>query len=279
MKIDKLAGLIMFLSISYSIVIFGLILILIVIMPIIYMVPIDFVKYVLGISFIIYLVDLFSFGLFRKIKYISYLFYPIFKLYDFISLRFLYKKSLLVYSTNINKIKTTLFIILFMVVVFISTYISIQEPLHYPNLFDKRDYRFSLAENPYIYDFYEDDNTNSPVRIPSKIIKDNYLELTIEYWAFQDKIIELIDKPDDKKLFSDIIEISIDDSIYNNIEWYPFKKTKNRILGIKAMIPIDNLKKGKHLLNIHYPKEIKDKFTEFESSYYQKEILFWKNND
>ena len=239
MKIDKLSGIVMFLSIIYSVVIFGLILLLITFLSILtYAFDISFLAPIFLFSFVIYIFDLFSFGLLRKIKFVSYIFYPIFKLYDFISLRFLYKKPLMVYSTNIKKVKAIFFTFIFMLVVLVSTYVAIQQTMSWPNLFDKRVYRQQLADNPSISGYYEDENPEAHTTLPSKIIKDNYLELKCNYWRFENRYIDLLDKPENEKLFSDIIQVSIDDSIYNNVEWFPYRKKEHNIFGVKAMLPI-----------------------------------------
>jgi hypothetical protein len=278
MRVDKLAGLVMFLSISYSLVIVGLIVVLLVLGPLVGSLHLKIVYWVFFPSLAVYIIDLLSFGSLRKLKYLSYILFPFFKLYDILSLRFIYAKPLLIYSTNINKWKATGIIFVFMLFVLTSTYVTVQRHLKLPNYFDRREYRWQCADNVGFYNFYKDEEGNGRVTIPSKIIESNFLELTIEYWAIENSYIDLLDKPTNARYMADVFEVCIDDSIYSNIEWFPFwDNTDKNTLGIKAMIPIMHLSQGKHILYVSHSKEIREKAEQNNMGVYTTEIPFWKN--
>jgi hypothetical protein len=164
-----------------------------------------------------------------------------------------------------------------MIVVLLSTYVTVQKPLHFPNILDNREYRGQLADNISIYDYYVDENSNSRIKIPSKIIENNFLELTIEYWAIENRFMKIYDKPENEKYYSDIFEVRIDDAIYTDLEWFPYWENESNKLGVKAMISIEDLADGKHVITVQHTKEISKIAESSGFGSYISEIPFWKD--
>lgn len=228
----------------------------------------DIISPVLLFSYLLYFADFLLGGLLRKIKYVSYLTFPFFIVYDYFTLRFVYKNSLYLFTSSLKRSYIVLSSLFFFSVVFSFSYLSIYRIMHWPNVFDKRDYKWQMADNNYInYSFYKNelgDGQYRSVLIPSKIIKDNFLEVFIRYEKRSDYLIERLNKPDSLRFFSDAVTVAIDDSVYANLEWFPTWNQTIENIGITAMIPIKELENGKHVLRVgcsdevNWPEEIEE---------------------
>jgi len=257
LKTNKLCSTVMYLSIISSILILGLLLIALVFvtLPTILFNTQEspyWDSYFGYFSWVclFYLLDLVFFGVLRKIPILSYVVFPFFWLFDFISLRFVYQKALWLYNTNVTKWKFATVAGAFLVLAFFYSYAGISKTMHWDNIFDQSNYRSQLAPNQDLrYSYYKDElGDEKPIGavIPSKIIDKDLLELFIVYRKRFDQ--------DFKKLggkhpyISDLVKIRINDSIYQKLEWFPTWNRDNDQLGITTMIPIKDLPNGKHLL-------------------------------
>jgi hypothetical protein len=260
--VDRICGAIIYLTILSAFVTFGF---LIGFLPIlVYIVFIesvsvpafidDIISPVLLFSYLFYFFDFLLGGLLRKIKYLSYLTYPFFIVYDYLTLRFVYKNSLYLFTSSLKRRYIVLSTLMFFSVVFCFSYLSLYRIMHWPNVFDKRDYKWQLADNNQIsYSFYKNELEEGQYRsvlIPSKIIKDNFLEIFIRYEKRSDYLIERLNSPDSLRFFSDAVAVAIDDSVYTNLEWFPTWSKSIENIGITAMIPIKELENGKHILKV-----------------------------
>lgn len=200
-----------------------------------------------------YLLDFLLFSLFRRIPYLSYILYPGFKVFDLISLRFLYQNGMNYISQQVARWKTALFYCCFVVAAFVFTYLSIYNRMHWPNVFDSRTYRFMLTENPQYYteNFYRN-LSNSPsrlLRIQSDIITEPVINLFINYSIVYDQFIEKIPNESDR-YFQNIFTISVDDSLYNEQVFYTNNINHGIEAGITTYIDVSNLKNGMHKLSV-----------------------------
>lgn len=280
MRTDRLSSTVMYLSIISSFVLAGLIILMCVFFFVIQLFPANlrgFLSEIYAFFFIAYLLDFLSFGFIRKIKGISYFFYPFFLAFDFLSLRTIYRPSLMVFSTNVKKRYAVLIITVFVGFSILSTLFSVQKTFHLPNFFDRRAYRNQLADNVGLGNFYEDEKTSIEPRIsiPSKIIQGSFMEVKVTFWADDDQYMELIDKPAGKRFFSDILQVSIDDSVYRNLRWFPFKKES--VIGVKTMVPVGDLPIGEHLLVVQNTPEIVAKELRSGLMVHVAKIPFWKD--
>lgn len=205
--------------------------------------------------YIIYLADFMLFCVFRKIPYLSYLTFPIFKLFDFISLRFFYQPGIDYLSSNVARWKTALFFICFVICAGIFTYLSIQKRLHWPNIFDGRKYREALTIDDEFHSltFYRSANAEGVERvsIQSDIITEPVLNLFISYSIRYDEFIEQI-KEEDRRYFQNIFSITVDDSLYTKQKFYSTTLYGNGTFdrGISNYIDISSFKNGLHELKI-----------------------------
>lgn len=218
-----------------------------------------------------YILDLFLFGFFRRIPWLSYVLFPVFSLFDFVSLRFIYQRALWLYNTNVNKWQFAAAMTVFLSLAFFYSYVSLYKTLHWPNIFDQRAYRFQMAPNTSIsYRHYQDELDGDKVllaAIPSKIIDKDLLEVFMVYRKQYDLFIQESGK--DYKYLSESVTISVNDSIYHQAEWFPNWKRDNDQLGLTAMLPIGHLPNGRHQVSIRSNVDTSQVLN----------IVFWKQKD
>jgi hypothetical protein len=270
-KIDRYAGLIMFASVLSIFILIGIVFLFGVYFMLFSWfergIVITISETTLLFFILIYILDLLLLNSIRKIKYLSYILFPFFWLFDIISFRSLYKSAFLLFTTNVNKRRFVLVCIPFLIVSFVISYLSIQEIMRWPNLFDQRKYTFQMARNHEIRDnYYKDEQLPEkfyPFSISSKIQKEEYMEVFIAYKNYYDRLVERLPLPDSLKSMEQIIKIEIDSIQIENIDWFPIHRN-NGYRGITSIIPTKQFKNGGHTLFVTIGEKIdKDKMIEF----------------
>jgi hypothetical protein len=134
---------------------------------------------------------------------------------------------------------------------------------------------------------YDDESERSErrhVSIPSKIIQTNFLPVNIRYSKGMDEIIEAVEPIDSLRTLAGIVQLSIDDSVYREVVWNNNWEISMAESGISAIIPIDHLSNGQHILKV-YPKKTQNRTnkeidlsgSEVEFKNVQFKIPFWKD--
>jgi len=226
---------------------------------------------------LVYLFDFLTFGLLRRIPYFSYLLFPFFKFYDFLSLRKYYQRSLWLFNTNIKKLRLTIYALIFAFASFSLAFNSIHHYMYWKNIFDLRQYNWHMADNTYLADeLYMDgwdEKSNYIAGLSSKIQHGNYLELFVRYSSTFDGLIKESSEKRSEQYFGNVLEVSIDDSSVTNLEWYPTRKLNKSVIGVTTMIPIYNIENGAHILTVYTDTiqggEIK------QGEQFKVEIPFW----
>lgn len=233
--------------------------------------------------FWIYVVDLLFSGFIRKIPVITYFVFPFFKVFDVFSFRKFYQRSLNLFSSNVNKLKFYSGAVLFTLIALVSTYLATYRTMHWPNMFDERAFKYQMADGGIVnFSMYRDEMSETDIsmaNIQSKIITHNVLDLFVRYDVSQDHYINKVSKPDTAKMYSDVIEISIDDSVYNHINWYENWNKDVTNIGVNALIDIAHLKRGQHLLTISTRKDLQDPEDSDHPVKYYTEIPFFKDSE
>jgi hypothetical protein len=288
--VDRLCGIVMFLSITSTFLLAGVLFTIFatVSLPIMFNINTGLIGTVLFFAFLAYLIDLISGGLLRKIPYLSYLTFPFFVLYDYLTFRKIYQKTALLFYTNITKWKFTLAALVFFTIALTFSYLNTYRTMRWPNLFDERAYRWQMTDNDLeiYYRFYKDElqeDEMSTFHIQSKIVKDNYLEFFVQYRAMFDELVTLLPGKEEEKFLRDIFEIKIDDSTYSNLEWIStYNKTPTN-MGLTTLIPVNHLKNGKHIITLGCNSYLKDllknknnRTAEMCSDFH---IPFWKDTE
>lgn len=289
-KIDGYCGTIMYMSIISVIIIFGFLISFSILFIMIYMTEINndsFISYFIPFFLVtigVYFLDLITFGLLRKTPYLSYLLFPIFKFFDVLTLRFFYQDSLLMQSTNVNKVTFFLKVFAFASVSVCLTYLSVYRTMHWPNLFDQREFRGQLtksnlddwtlnANENYYMSNWEEKALHS-VGIDAKKQTSNLMEVFVAYSRHTDELIHQINVPDSLKTLDQIIDITIDDSLSNNLDWVS-SKTLWGTKGITTMVPITHLDNGLHIINIYTDYKSKNWSPDHGDKEIEIKIPFW----
>lgn len=237
----------------------------------------EFAHFPLEISFPLfglYLFDLFTVGMLRRNKWIGMIFLPIYWFFNVISLGFIYRPYLQIVSSNIQRWKVGLFFAFLLAVSALVTIESVVEVLRQPDVFDQRKYNATVGEDEgttrlsewrYL-DKYAPDEQIHLACIQSDIIQDDYLKLFIPYHSKYDSSISTTDK----KVFSAIVTVSLNDSLKVNPDWFSYRRVSTKQKGIITYLSIDNLPKGKNELTI------KIKGQQFYTGNDKFTIPFWK---
>lgn len=287
--VDRLCGIVMYLSIISTFLLSGIIFTIFITVsaPMIFGIDTGYVGLVLVIAFVAYLIDLILGGLLRKIPYVSHVTFIFFMFYDILTFRKIYQKSALLFYTNISKWKFALSALVFFSIAFTFSYLSTYRIMHWPNLFDEREYRYQMTNNSIDLDYRNyrnelSDGRSGVFNIQSKIIKDNYVELFVQYRVMFDDLVDLLSETKEENVLSDIFEISINDSVYSNIEWFRTFNETTIDLGLTAIIPIEDLNDGKHIIKLSCSDKIKShaaKIVFFEERCRDFYIPFWKDTE
>jgi hypothetical protein len=262
-----------------------------------------------GVSLIIFIiigmlftfVDFITQGWLKKKRWLSKIYFPIYWIFSFITLSFLYRP--LVYNFLDNKFGKRLSFVLLPVYLTILVLVSFE--YNTSNYFNVADYSSNLTAGRGNYlDLLTDENDFiDKVAITSKVITTPYINVFV---LFDDNLENNVFnynpglKPEEDKrgLKSDIIVI-------DNINWnkqdslkkayiktvndiYSIKidslmfdsefilsESKNKFLGFESYVPVKNLTEGKHLFNV-----VRKRITKGDTnSVYAARIPFWYFKD
>ncbi|MEX1003466.1 MAG: hypothetical protein WDZ35_15210 [Crocinitomicaceae bacterium] len=288
MKIDHMCGKVIYLTIITSIAVTGIAilfsLILFIGIEIGDLINLAIFNIAIGISFIfflLYILDLTFFGFLRKTPILTYLVFPFFYVYDLFSLRFIYRKSLLLFSSNVVKWRQIFAGLFFSLFAFTLTYFSVKNYMHWGNIFDDRLYKtdwIPFTDNSKVYtDLYymtEWKDKSYQVGISEKFVSSKYLEVFVRYQRKDDFIIDPDADSEKYQNYSPIVQVDIDDSLYTNLDWYK-KVTFDHQLGISAIMPIGHLSEGNHNIRIYKNSEGMNPRTKQELGVLDINIPFW----
>ncbi len=147
------------------------------------------IGFLLAIAAIIFFLDTIFFSAFKKSKWFSVLYFPIYRFFSIISLSFIYR-SIYYHLINNYKKKQIIQVTLILVgVVFISFKIEDWDRYaYYPKEDNSNGYFFQARQ-------YDDERWGGYIRtasIPSKIVKGNFLELFIRYSPRDNMALDLL---------------------------------------------------------------------------------------
>ncbi|UKN01422.1 hypothetical protein K6119_16985 [Paracrocinitomix mangrovi] len=258
--IDRASGLVMYMSVLSTLVLVGFMLLVVFMLSI----PrvLNLPDWYFGFSvwlILIYHFDLFLFGLLRKIPVLSYVTFPVFWLFDRVSLRVFYEKSLRMFSSNISKWKVFLGMIFSIFFAMLLTYSAVYKVMHWPYLLDARTHRMSMAnednwmnQSHYMEEVEKHGKKFYGPAIQSEIISDAYLEIFVPYNVIYD------DYTKEDEYLSDNFKIYIDDSLYKDVVWMNSWAYDNDQIGIRTFINIQHLTATMHKVTVDYPNDDHD---------------------
>lgn len=272
-KLDHLAGLLFFGSLTFVIVVLGIIILLVV-----YFLSVEVLNLfavstyhnfttfsVILIPYFIFLIDFLGSGFLRRNKLIGTIYKPLYFIFNYITLAFIYRPWLQILFTNTAKWKIYMiaFTLFFLSATF--TTLTVSRILSLGNALESRDYLLPGIQN-YREEFYENriqgDRLVRFACIQSDLVNDDYLRIFINYDQRYDQIIA---KTKSNNL-SDIFHLEIDKKIVSS-EWLWGKRIISDQYGITCYLPIKEIQDGRHELTIYLGAEYRP---------FPLTIPFWK---
>ena len=243
-------------------------------------------------SIILLLIDFLGAGILKKYKWTSIIYYPIYRVFNYITLSFLYRP--LVYNFLDQK-KARWIGILIVPVYFIVSFFSSGFGTLQSNYLDynqSTSQQFTGKEN-YEDQLLEDTDMVNFASIPSKIIEKSYLPVFINYTNYMEDAVfkndsTLLPEEDERgfgfhlsnmqsasglvnfqvtpvdnleiqskylKIFDSIFELQIDSK--KQINHFNLTKNKQEQFGFETILDLEKLPRGKHFLRILGPDEKK----------------------
>ena len=269
-KLDRYCGIVIYLSITSSIFLLGIIatIFLLISVPSLLDPSLAYGFYIqfIVLFILLFILDLFTSGLLRKIPYFSYLIYPFFSILDILTFRKFIQKSAFLFFTNIPKLKFFSLTAVMLSIGLVLSYLNTYKEMHWPNVFDKREYKWQLTNKDGLSTspaYYRNEAINryrGNPSIQSKIVHDNFLDLFIPYNVSYDAFMEGIDKKKEDRLFSDLPSISLNNVRLDSLQWHEsWRDSENGIarhIGIESFISIGHLEDGQHIIKVSIQPEI-----------------------
>jgi hypothetical protein len=288
MQVDRLSGLVIFMTIISSIILIGflaaLILILFGVERMEQMGDIGgTISEAISYSLLVYFIDLLAMGLIRRIPGLSWLLFPFFYVLDILTFRSFYARPLAMFSSNVRRPAFVGGAMAFILITGITTYIPLARGMHWPRLFDARQYRNQLTsgDKTLVERYYADKcdpNRRGIVSIPSHLIENNYLQVNLLYDRWMDGLLDNSHPERDKRFLSDLIELRLDDSLCHNIDWMEVKAEEDNMKGLVAMVDISQLSNGAHTVQVQSKELPNAKYMKVRSELlYKVSIPFWKD--
>ena len=250
---------------------------------------------------VLYFIDFLTLGYLKRIKWLSYIYLPFYRLLSFITLSFLYRP--IYYNLIDNKFGRWVgFLLLpYIVIVVFAFFQKIHSHVWFP------DNPGDLGlQNSYYDDQRSESSLITKGSIPSKFVDNGFLQLFINYLPKQDNqtlaqlcpdfkpfhepgfgtslqftvegvVVGSNSKNADTALscLSELYEIHVDDSLFNNN--YRFYRHPNYLeYGLVTMMDINYLSRGEHVVEVKkLDKRISErKDTMVNTSFFK--IPFWK---
>ena len=245
------------------------------------------------------LIELFT-GFLKRTKYISTIYYPIYRVFNILTLGFLYRNTYYLISSNVNKL---LIVSFFIGISFFGYHMAKSDMMQvfpyqggHQSYFDERLYKLSPRFGKHYMKFNNYDNLRAEgdliagvsgvnFSLNSDIILKGPLKLFIAYDQKLDALIdpnceskgihEGMPTPELRNMVADqhlncitsLFRISIDAMIYNDIQWQYTRHPSTEQEGIVCYLSVRDLEKGLHQLHIEIPM--------IENSYGVRSTSFW----
>ena len=236
------------------------------------------------ITSLIYLIDTFSLGFFKKYELISKVYYPIYRFLGWITFSFIYRSIYysLVSRFPKNNIRILLIVFLFLIVMYPFNRITFYK--YFPDHVSKSK---SIVSNRYD-NLRKDHEKIWSLTIPNEVIREKYFPLFIRYNVKTNEVLDSLctdyqptkqniwvsglqktglndpyypeDDPD--KLLdclSNLYTVYINDSLYTELDYHFYTYGHGKEKGVRTMINTSELPEGKNTILVNRKKLDKDK--------------------
>lgn len=228
------------------------------------------IRVIFMLSIYVFFIDTFFYGFLRRSKFLAKFYYPIFVFWNTLSLGVLWRPSLQIIFTNVkSRWKASVVALLATIVV---GFCTLDEDDYTKMLSSKKNPPEEIMVNESRYLDKRTDETKMQQQgsfIHSDIITDNVLKVFVNYNDLDAKYVDSLKT--EKKYFSKIIKLSIDDSVYGYTTWIGIDRINGQT-GIQTVIDISHLDKKMHILQIERMYEDKINL----GSQKTLRIPFWK---
>lgn len=227
----------------------------------------------------VYMVDFFSLGFFKKYKLLSKIYYPIYRFYSLVTLSFISRSIYYNLISKYSKKRIRVFLMLFLLILLYMLFVRFDQHQFYPIGEDKL-----VLENNYYDDQRPEDKYIDKVSVPSRFSTGPFISLFIRYnsddntrinsncpefrplknegfnpvlhFNFDSGIQIRTEtfKEEDKALLlqclSDLYEVSVNDSVYQELNYYYARHPSKRQRGIMATFSTQGFKNGENIIEI-----------------------------
>lgn len=213
------------------------------------------------IPWVLLFIDFVTFGILKKNEYVSKIYFPLYKILSAITLSFFYREVLYSLISNINRSRIYLFSILFLSLTLVLGWRNISKALSRPSIIGTHRYEFfeSESSNYFRNNVYEDlrsPNDEVSGTIQSYYVQENIIRLYVRYFnRMESGLQELYFNNKDKtkkEIMANYFLVKIDSTTRYDVIWYFTTHPKLNQLGLMAIIPIDDLKRGEHIVKISF---------------------------
>lgn len=274
-SLDHASGIVFFASFAFTLFVIGLLCVGIVLIFIASLNSFEFVDFELEV--ILVLLSVFysdmALGILRINKWVGRVYYPIFLIFNYVTLAFIYRPWLQVIFSNLNRWKASGIILLFSIATYLYALDSISTPFALRTMYDRREFRTAPMERPGGHTLYDSNLAENErvyiASIPSEVIEGSFLKVFIPYQSRHDNGIAKAKK----SFFAEIVSLSIDGTSRVDVDWIGSVHPITRQLGIVTFVKVDILAVGKHTLDIY----IEDDDYSASDDDYPLKIVFWKD--
>ena len=244
----------------------------------------SFVFALVYLTGVIYLIDTLSLGFFKKYNWLSKLYYPIYKFLGWITLSTIYRS---IYYSLISRFPKTKIRLLLIVFIFLLVMIPLNRLTFYKYFPDSVHSSTEMNSNHYD-DTREEEERIWSASIPSEIMDSDYVPLFIRYNVDHNETLDSLcttytptktsifvtgfhsggirdpyypEEDPDKLLacLSQLYTVAINDSIYTNLDFYFYDHPNFEEKGLRTMIDIEHLARGKNVIQIKHQDLDKEK--------------------
>lgn len=228
---------------------------------------------------IIYLIDYFTLGFFKRFKRLSKFYYPIYRFYSTITLSFISRSIYYNLISKYSKKRIRILLSFFLIALLSFGTVNFDQYMYFPE--GEGDFVFV---NNYYDDLRGEDEYVKKVSVPSKLVSSNFLTLFIRYnvkdnprirsncpeviplknegfnsnlkFEFKEGlhvINEGFEEEDKGRLLhclSEFYEVSINDSVYTSLDYYFSEHPAQRQKGIQTVISSRNFKNGENVISV-----------------------------
>ncbi len=231
---------------------------------------------------LLYIIDFFLFGILRRNRIVSKIYYPIYWFYNTITLSFIYRTIYYNLVSRYSKGKMALILLPYLLLILVLASFSIDDYKYFPD----NETEYNLNHNFYST-LREEDSFIRIADIPSPVIIGGFIPLFIRYDVNDNDSIDKICpdfKPEKKRLknvlyfkfegkgvnlsikyppsisephpdknlecLSNFYDVYLNDSLYTNLKFYLYTHQNNDEKGIITMLDVSALEHGENRIRV-----------------------------